>query len=671
MFDEEELVIHHRRRAFIIGNYILIFFAIIVARLWFLQIYQGKELYQYSLRNRLRKEVVKAPRGMVFSRNNKMLVHNSPRFDVVLTPQYLKNRTQTVKKLSRILDIPTEHIQKTMRKKARQAKYHPIIIKKNVSRQEVAIIETEYSKMPGVTVNTFISREYEDQEIGAHLLGYISEISQNQLPKYRKRDRYQYNLGDFIGQSGLEEELDSMLRGRDGHEFVEVDAMGRKKRHIRSNNLFAGITSKEATPGYNIRLTIDQDLQHEAYKSLEGKVGSAVAVDVATGEILAMVSRPSYNPGQFSRGISNKYWSSLVNNTNLPLTDKTIQSHYAPGSTFKTITALAALEEGLVDRNTKVKCPGFFRLGRRKFHCWKQWGHGEMDVVGAIRESCDVYFYKLATKLNIDTLAHYAKMFGLGERTGISLPREVSGLIPTKEWKKKRTGKEWGVGETLLCAIGQSYVLTTPLQLAMAYAALANGGTLYKPHYVKEIFDNGGEIISRGNKQKMASIPVKKEHLDLVRQGLFEVVNARKGTAWWFRGRGIEMAGKTGTAQVIGMSAEKLFSKCEDNPFEVRNHGAFAAFAPFSKPKIAVSVYVEHGCHGSTAASPVARNIINAYMKKYYPEEVKAYWGQQKVRDQKIIAQEEARKKRLQEEKERRKNEKIKINHQLDGSIRL
>ncbi|CAN0155712.1 unnamed protein product, partial [Chrysoparadoxa australica] len=289
-------------------------------------------------------------------------------------------------------------------------------------------------------------------------------------------------------------------------------------------------------------------MQLAAFKALEEKVGSAVAVDINTGEVLAMVSRPAFDPTKFSKGITKEYWSTLVNDERNPLRDRSIQEHYAPGSTFKTFTAIAALEEKIVSAEQELKCGGTYRLGRRIYHDWRRGGHGMTNVYKALRRSVDVYFYQIATQLDIDILAKYAKMFGFGEKTGISLSRETSGLIPTREWKKKRSGEDWQLGETLSCVIGQSYVLATPLQLAMAYAGIANGGTLYKPYLIKEIFSNNGEIMKEFKPEKVGEITVAKETLKAVQKGLYEVVNHPRGTAYWYRGLGLEMAGKTGKA---------------------------------------------------------------------------------------------------------------------------
>lgn len=648
MFGEDDLVKSHKSRGDLIFNIIVVAFLILVARLWYLQVVMGDQLWKFSLENRLRKEIVRAPRGMIFSRNNQLLTHNTSRFDAIIIPQYLKNKDETLNKLARILDMERASVDKILKRNSGQASYLPVVIKKNISQRELAVIETENTKMPGVVVDTFISREYSDGEVGAHMLGYIGEISQSQLPRYQKRDNYDYKLGDFIGQSGIEEKFDSYLRGEDGFEFMEVDARGRMKRHISSNEIFAGIQNKPAVPGNNIRLTVDRDLQLAAFNALEGRVGSAVAVDVNTGEVLAIVNRPSFDPTRFSKGITPEYWSSLTGDDRNPLLDRSIQEHYSPGSTFKTFTAIAALEEGVVKADEQVMCGPTYRLGRRVYHDWKRNGHGLTDVYKSLAHSVDVYFYKIATVLDIDVLATYARSFGFGTKTEVTLPREIPGLIPTKEWKKKRFGEEWQLGETLSCVIGQSYVLATPIQLAMAYAAIANGGKLYRPHLVKEIFSNSGDVVKRFGPELVGRAKVSPETLKAIKRGLNEVVNKQGGTAWWYRGRGIRMAGKTGTSQVKSMTKKELFSRCEDMPYDSRHHGIFVGFAPFDNPEIAVAAVVEHGCHGSSAGAPVAREVITTYMKKYKPELYQQYLDEdmreyrQMIQRQKAAAQAQA-----------------------------
>lgn len=308
----------------------------------------------------------------MFSRDDQLLVDNVPRFDAILTPQFLQDKDQTVERLTKILGLEPDAIPKILKKNSNQATYRPIVIKKNITFEEVSQIETQNFDLPGVSVDTFISREYRDKEVGAHLLGYISEISQTQLPKLRERDSIDYRLGDFIGQFGIEEQLDKFLRGTNGHEFVEVDARGRRKRYINTDNLFKGIEDEKPISGMNVKLTIDRDMQLAGFNALEGKIGGVVSIDIDSGEVLAMVSRPSFDPSQFSRGITSEYWRSLITNKENPLRDRNIQEHFSPGSTFKAITGIAAFEEGVIDENTEVFCNGSYRLGRKVYHCWKK-----------------------------------------------------------------------------------------------------------------------------------------------------------------------------------------------------------------------------------------------------------------------------------------------------------
>ncbi len=632
MFGEDDLVKSHQDRAEVILNIIVISFAVLLARLWYLQIYHGKMLFNYSLENRLRKDVVRAPRGMIFSRNNILLTHNVPRFDAIITPQYLEGDIETINYLGKVLEMTPDSITKTLKRYQGQAKYLPIVIKKNISRREVAIIETETARLPGVSVETFISREYTDKDTGGHLLGYISEISQEKIPRLRERDKYDYKQGDFIGQAGIEQQYDLEIRGEDGYQFMEVDAKGRARRHVSSDDLYSGVDNRAAKPGKNVRLTIDRDVQLAAYHALDGKDGAAVALDIDSGEVIAMVSRPGFDPANFSTGLSTNYWGQLVMDEKRPLRDRVIQEHYSPGSTFKTLTHIAALEERVIDENTRVVCSGGYRMGGRVFHCWKKEGHGVVDVVKALRESCDVFYYSIGNKIDIDVIYKYATLFGLGQRSGIVLPRETPGLIPNKDWKKKRTGIEWQKGETLSCVIGQSFINVTPLQLAMFYGTLANEGKLWRPHVVKEVFSNSGQVLKRIEPELINQFKISRKTLDLVKQSLFEVVNQQGGTATSQKGSGIQMAGKTGTAQVVSFSADKIFNKCENQEYKYRHHGLFAAYAPAGNPKIAVAVVVEHGCHGGSAAGPVAKAIVSAYMNKYFPNYQK-----------KILAQEQAK----------------------------
>ena len=493
----------------------------------------------------------------------------------------------------------------------------PVKIRTELSRDEVAQIEVRKIDMPGVDVKEEIKRTNIYGDIAAHLLGYIGEVNSYELPIVNKKIQ-KYRLGDSIGRFGLEQRMEDELRGMDGEDIKEVDALGRIKLDSKKNRVIKTNLGKTANPGKNLILTIDQDLQQIATEAFGNKTGSMVAIDPRSGEILAMLSRPSFDPTSFSRGIPISIWNKLLNNDNHPLRDKTIQDHYAPGSTFKIVTAIAGLKEGVIDENTKFHCPKVIKIGNRLYHCHSQ--HGDMNVVRAITQSCDIFFYRVAQKLSsVDDIAKWANILGLGRKTGINLSGEVPGLIPTVEWKRKRFNQPWNGGETASVAIGQSFVLTTTLQLANLYAAIGNGGTLYRPYVVKEIESADGVLVKEFQPEVISKFHLDNKTVELVKQGLWGVVNSPIGTAYPQRLPGMDFVGKTGTSQVIRIAAEKIFHKCETMKMKDRHNAVFVGFAPVKDPVIAVAVLGEHECHGSYVA-PVARAVIKRYLEKYFPD---------------------------------------------------
>ncbi len=605
---------------------------LLFSRLWYLQIMQGDTFRRYSEENRLKKVRVRSPRGMIFDRNKQLVVDNRPAFDLEVTPEELysaKDWKVTIERLARIVNIKDTDVFATLAASKNQPHFLPITLKQDLTQEEVAIIEAHKLDLPGANIQIDIKRTNLYRDLASHLLGYIGEVNAVELPKLNKgisAEGIPYKMGDVSGKSGLEAKWESVVRGIDGEDYMEVDAYGHRRKTSSTDNVTGGLMNKPSIPGKNLILTIDQDLQVAALHAFEKlfgdkKIGALIALNPKTGEILASVSQPSFDPSEFSRGISSKRWNELLNNEYNPLRDKTIQDHFSPGSTFKAITAIAALEEGLIDENFTTGCSGVLPFGTRPFHCWKKTGHGNMNVVQALAQSCDIFFYKMAQKLGIDNIAKYSVMLGLGRKTGINLAHEEPGLIPTEAWKKQRYGQEWSPGETLSCAIGQSYVLTTPLQLANAYAAIGTGGFLWKPHLVKYIESADGRILKEFQPEMLGKVNLSKKTLDIVHKGLFNVVNDPRGTTYSVRIPGIDVAGKTGSTQVIGLSAAKLRStKCENMPFNVRDNGLFAAFAPPDDPQIAVAVITEHSCHGATGAAPVALAVIKTYLQKYMPE---------------------------------------------------
>jgi penicillin-binding protein 2 len=618
---------------------VLVGIGLLASRMVYLQVLRGDEMRQYSDENSIKKVKIPAPRGMIFDRSGKLLIDNRPSFDVEIIPQYLresKRKDEIVAKLASLIGMTPERIHQILNKASQQPRFIPVKIKMDLSRDEVAYVESWKIAMPGVQITQEIERTNIYGDIAAHLLGYIGEINATELPKLNQTAVRKYKLADSTGKSGLEKRHEETLRGIDGEKLVEVDAVGRIKRDASQSRVLASSREKAATPGKNLFLTIDQDLQLAAAQAFGDKVGGAVAIDPRTGEVLAMVSRPSFDPTEFSRGISSTLWKRLSSDEHRPLRDKTIQDHYSPGSVFKIITAIAGLEEGVIDAKTTFGCGGKMSVGNRVYHCHKKEGHGEVDVVAAIIKSCDVFFYRTSQRLGVDKIAKWAFYLGLGKRTGINLANEVSGLIPTEAWKMQRFGQEWNAGETLSVAIGQSYVLTSALQLANSFASIANGGTLFRPYLIRRVESFEGEVLKENLPDVMDTHKLKPETMELIKQGLWGVVNGPGGTALSQRLPGMDFVGKTGTVQVIRLSADKIYQKCENMKWRDRHHGMFAGYAPATHPKIAVAVIAEHACHGSSGAAPIAKAIVKVYLEKHYPELYGVKAVQERLRGEKI-----------------------------------
>lgn len=620
---QEEQVREFQDRFKYVHAVVLVAMGILLVRLVVLQIFKGEEMRRLSEDNRIKRVKIASPRGMIFDRNHKLLIDNRPAFDLEITPQFLRQSKQTVEVvslLSRLIKMPQADIYETLEKAKTLPAFMPVKIKSDLSRDEVAAIESWRLSMPGVAVIEEIKRTNVFGDIASHLFGYIGEVNSSELPLVNKQGP-KYKLGDSIGKAGLEQRLEDTIRGIDGEKLVEVDALGRTKLEKSRGRVLSTDPEKPALPGKNLILTIDQDLQLATVKAFGDKIGAAVAIDPRTGEILAMVSRPSYATTEFSRGIPAALWQQLLQNEDRPLRDKTVQDHYSPGSVFKTITAIAGLEEGVIDENTKINCPGRIWVGNRPYHCHKKEGHGGMNVVSALTQSCDIFFYRVAQKLkSVDDIAKWANHVGLGKKTGIDLAHEIPGLIPTEAWKQKRFKQAWNPGESLSVAIGQGFVLTTPLQLALSFGAIGNGAALWKPFVLKEIESFDGQVLQEFKPSKLAEVSLKPKTLELVKQGLWGVVNSPHGTGYSQRLPGMDFSGKTGTIQLRSIAADKIYYKCENMKFRDRHNGAFAGYAPAKDPVIAVGVLGEHVCHGATGAAPIARAIIKTYLEKYYPD---------------------------------------------------
>lgn len=617
----------------IIGLLTVVYFI----RLWYLQIYKGSEFRFFSDRNRIKIAKIPAPRGMILDREGRILVDNEPGFDVFLTPQYVTDLTKTSEAIGKIVQAnPAAIIGKVKSERRKNGDFRPVLIKENLTRDEVIRLERLRIDFPGLDVNMSIRRSYALKDNGAQLFGYVGEISKEELPRINKnRSSSEYfEQGDIIGKSGVELSLDRDLRGQSGQNFVQVDAHGREIETLSVPKVIGDLDiSKEYQPGQTIMLTIDKDIQEAAYNAFNGnqKIGGVVALNPKNGEILAWINSPSFDPSEFSKGISSKIWSTLINDPFKPLRNKVIQDHQPPGSTFKAVVALAALQEKAITINSTTFCPGFLQFGKRPYHCHIRQGHGSVNIVQALERSCDIFFYKLGIQLGIDTIAKYARALGMGTRTGIILDNETAGLVPTTEWKKKLYGEEWQPGENLSNAIGQGYFLATPLQMAMVFSGLANGGPVFQPHLISKMLDVDGNLLTdvkpelKLDPTATGDVRIDKANYDIVKRGLWNVANGPHGTAKWLKVPGVEFAGKTGTVQLFSLSAEEVFKKCQNRPINQRHHGWFASYAPADDPQIVVVVLAEHACSGSGGAAPVARDIIEAYSKKYLKDRVERY----------------------------------------------
>jgi penicillin-binding protein 2 len=581
---------------------VLAAFTVLFARLFYLQVVEGREYRRLSEINSIRLHDIDAPRGLIFDRQGQMLVDNRPSFDLHIILKDAKPLDDTLDRLARFTGLSVEELQERIRANLKRGGYTPILLKEDIGRDLLAAIEVQKYNLPGVMVNISPRRHYLQFDRAAHLLGYMGEISQNEL---RNLNGSGLKSGDFIGKYGIEKTYESSLRGRRGGQQVEVNATGQVVRVINS---------VDANPGQNIVLTIDYDTQIAAEKALAGWAGAVVAIDPDNGEIIAMASSPTFDPNMFVVGMSRDQWNALITNPYRPLENKAVQAEYPPASTYKIVTARAGLEEKVIDPQTTYFCPGHYRYGNRVYRCWKRGGHGEVDLTRAIAESCDVYFYQVGEAVGIDRLAHYASACGLGDLTGVELGQEAEGLVPTSSWKLKRFGESWQGGETLSVAIGQGFNLVTPLQMATMIAAVGNGGIRYKPQLVKKMVSVENMVTYEAQPEVTGRIPVSAVTMEHIRHGLWSVVNHRKGTAFASRIKDFEFSGKTGTAQVVSRPPDDVADQEQiDEMF--KDHAWFVAYAPEQEPKIAVAVMVEHGEHGSSAAAPIAREVIRTYLK--------------------------------------------------------
>lgn len=595
-------VMESKQRIMVVSFAVGAIFFVLLLRLWHLQILSADDYRNMSENNRLRFVPVAASRGAIMDRSGKVLVSNRPSFSLAVVPQEVKDKDALLDRLTNLLGIDRAELEERWSKVKGRAKYYPVVLASNISRDQVEIIEENRLRLPGVEIEMKPVREYSSNILAAHLLGYIGEISDEEIDR---KGYEEYNPGDYVGKNGIERSWEKELHGNDGGRQLEVDARGRVLRTISESH---------PTVGNSVVLTIDAALQRQAERSFGDQAGAAVAMDVNTGEVLAFVSNPSFDPALFSGKLPVDIWKSYLDDKRHPLENKALTGQYPPGSIFKIITALAGLEEGKVNENSSVNCSGSYELGGSTFKCWNKRGHGTTSLKKSLRESCDVYYYQLGEGLGVDLIAKTAHKFMLGASMGIGLSNEKPGLIPTAEWKQKRFGKRWYHGETLPVSIGQGYVLMTPIQMASMIATVANEGTVYRPFLVKRIVDTDGKTLKEFKPEVIGKTGISPANFRLVKQGLFSVVNDPGGTGGMARLYDVRVAGKTGTSQVVKMRDSK-----RGTPYQFRDHALFVAYAPYDKPEIAVAVIVEHGEHGGSAAAPIAGRMLRAYFDAKKP----------------------------------------------------
>lgn len=614
---KQESVSDPKRRNIIISCFLGIS-AAITARLWYLQIVKGSDFSVASARNRVREITRPAPRGLIYDRYNKILLSNRLFFDLIIIPQYLQNKPKTLSIVSELFHIPLEQIERKLLESQANPKFVPVRIKRNLTLHEVATLESNKFFLPGVDVDSAPRRDYLGNE-SAHLFGYLGEVTSKELDILNSQvTNYQYRVGSIIGKTGIERKYERYLRGGEGRDALLVDALGRLQPD--SSLDFALSLNRPAQRGNDVYLTIDSDLQNVAMEAFRNKNGAVCAIDPNNGEILVYLSNPNYKLGIYQDGLTIEDWQNLRSNPFKPLLDKVTGGAYPPGSTFKVIVAIAALEEGVITPDRKFNCPGYFVLGNGRWKCWKHTGHGSVSMSSALQLSCDVYFYNVGNLVGIDRIAKWGRLFGLGERSGLDLNMELPGISPSTEWKLRTKGLPWLSGDTINASIGQGFNLCTPLQILNAFAAVGNGGTLYKPHFLKKIIDSQGKTIFEEKQTPIRQIKMNPANLAIVKKGLQDVVQAQDGTAKKARVAGFTVSGKTGTAQTSALKFTKGISQ-EDIAFRALDHAWFASYSPSDIPEIAVVVFSEYdGGGGGANAAPIAQQIIEAYWRKKFPE---------------------------------------------------
>jgi penicillin-binding protein 2 len=578
------------RRGLLLGGAQFGFATMLAMRMKHLQVEQADEFRLLAEENRINIRLIPPTRGRIFDRNGEVIAENEPTYRITLVREDAGDVDAVIGKLSQLVELDENELNRALTAMKRTAPFLPVTVADRVSWEDISRVAVNAPALPGVTPEVGLSRTYPKQDLYAHVVGYVGLVRQKDLDAYQDPPPILRVPRFRIGHLGVEAKMEDTLRGKSGTKRVEVNSVGRIMREL---------DRKEGQAGGDVQLTVDSTLQDYVQARLGHESASSVVIDLEKGDVLAIASAPSYDPNKFVRGISNKEFQPLLNNDHRPLASKTVQDGYAPASTFKMVTMLAGMESGLIAPDETVKCLGHMEIGSRKFHCWNRYGHGNMNMEQALRESCDVYYYDLALKVGIEKIAEVARRLGLGVAPDVPMSAVTSGLVPDKAWKKRKHGQDWVIGDSVNASIGQGFLLASPLQLAVMAARLATGRAI-NPRMVRSI--DGIETPSQAGED----LGINPSHLRQIHRAMYAVVNNRQGTAYGSRiiADGMRMAGKTGTAQV----SNKVVNN-KTAPWEERDHALFVNFAPYDNPRIAVSVVVEHGGGGSSAAAPIARDI--------------------------------------------------------------
>ena len=593
-----------KKRTDIATAIVLCLVALLVVRLWHLQIQQGSDYLERSESNRIRIQQLAAPRGNLLDRHGETLVTNRPRFNVIWIREDAPHPDEVIKQLARILELDLSELLDLIRAGAEQPRFIPTRLKEDIDWRTLVRIENNSFNLPGVQIEVQPSRDYLQGNMASHLVGYLGEINPQELAEHQGQN---YRSGDSIGKMGLEKLFESHLRGEKGLSYVEVDVRGFTQKQLQTY---------EPLPGNDLQLTLDIEIQKAAEAGLAGRAGAVVVMEVNSGRILALASAPHLPLDKFVGGIPVSVWRGLLDDQRAPLLNKPVQGQYAPGSTYKVVTALAALEEGVVNEETTHFCSGSIVFGGRRYHCWQRRGHGNLNLKQAMTQSCDIYFYQVGQRLGVDTLARYARLLGLGRKAGIVLEHEKEGLVPSAAWKLQRHREPWQDGETMSIAIGQGFNLTTPLQVTRMIAAVANGGRLYRPKLVAAIRDPEGVLLREFEPEIEHDVTaIRTSTWRLLQESLESAVGGERATGRSARLKEIKVAGKTGTSQVVRL-AHFEHLEGEEIPYQFRDHAWFTAYAPAEAPEVAVTVLVEHGGGGGSVAAPLAKTVLEAYFRQ-------------------------------------------------------